>query len=62
MIIIHLGVELGGYSATYAAELARWSAWPIEANFVVKLSPLAFELRIVLEVEGLKMEIAIDKL
>jgi hypothetical protein len=59
MITLNVGVEFGGYNAAYAAELARWPAWPVDAKLLVKLTPLGLELKVVFEVEGFKMEFTV---
>jgi len=62
MITVNLGIELGGYSTVYTAELAQWPAWPINAKFLLKVAPFALELKVVLEVEGCRMEFTVVKL
>jgi hypothetical protein len=62
MIKVNLGMELGGYTFACTAELARWPGCPLDIKFIVKLAPLALELRFVLVVAGDKMEFAVLKL
>jgi hypothetical protein len=62
MITFNLNLEFGGYGTTYTAELARWPTWPVDANVIVKLAPLALELKVVFEIQGFKMEFTFVKL
>jgi hypothetical protein len=62
MISVNISVEFRGYNWGYAAELARWPTWPMEAKIIAKLVPLARELKIGLEVKGFKMEFIVLKL
>jgi hypothetical protein len=56
MITLNIGIEFGSYNVAYTAKLVRWPTWPVDAKFLVKLTPLGLELKIVFEVEGFKME------
>jgi hypothetical protein len=62
MITVNLGVEFGGYNAACTAQWARWPIWPLDVRVIVKLAPLALELRFILEVESNKMEFTVLKL
>jgi hypothetical protein len=62
MITVNLEVEFGGYNAACTAELARWPTWPLDVKVIVKLAPLALELRFILEVAGNKMEFTVLEL
>jgi hypothetical protein len=64
MITFNLNLEFGAYNTVYSAVLARWPwlSWPIDANVVVKLTPLTLELKASFNVQGFKMEITAVRL
>jgi len=55
MITINLHIEIGWYTARYRVLLARWPAWPINIDIMMRLT-LIFELGLRVHIDGLELE------